>query len=72
MFLSTETIGNRANRKPNAAYMDTYSLTEMSQSDKKGKLKISYEPHRFTVKRKEEIGGGLRVKSTELYDPAVR
>lgn len=62
------TIGNRANRKPNAAYMDTYSLTEML-SPTKGKLKISYEPHRFTVKRKEEIGGGLRVKSTELYDP---
>lgn len=62
------TIGNRANRKPNATYMDTYSLIEMLNPTK-GKLKINYEPHRFSLKGKEEIGGGLRVKSTELYDP---
>lgn len=48
--------------------MDTYSLIEVT-SPTKGKLKISYEPHQFTVKGKNLIGGGLRVKSTELYDP---
>lgn len=63
-----QSIGKNANRIPNATYMDTYSLIEVT-SPTKGKLKISYEPHLFTVKGKNLIGGGLRVKSTELYDP---
>lgn len=63
-----QTIGTRANRSPNPTYMDTYSLVEMT-SPTKGKLKLNYEPHRFPLKGKEEVGGGLRVKSTELYDP---
>lgn len=63
-----QTIGTRANRSPNPTYMDTYSLIEMTNPTK-GKLKLNYEPHRFLLKGKEEVGGGLRVKSTELYDP---
>lgn len=63
-----QSIGSRAIRTPNAAYMDIYSLVEMT-SPTKGKLKINYEPHRFTMQGKDFIVGGLRVKSTELYDP---
>lgn len=61
-------IGHSANRTPVASFMDTHSLIEMV-SPTKGRLKINYEPHQFRVKGVNRIGEGLRVQSTELYDP---
>lgn len=66
--ISKMSIGDNANRQPNAAYMDTHSLIEIIYPTK-GALKISYEPHSYIVKGVGKIGGGLRVKSTESYDP---
>lgn len=63
------TIGTYINREPSAFMMDTYALIE-AISPTKGKLKINYEPHSYKVRNVNKIGGGLRVKSTELYDPA--
>lgn len=61
-------IGDDADRDPVAAYMDTYSLTEIV-SPTRGRLNINYEPHQFNVGGVSRIGEGIRVKSTELYDP---
>lgn len=61
-------IGNGADRTPNATYMDTHSLVEMVYPTR-GKLSVTYEPHSFTIQAAAKSGGGIRVKSVSLYDP---
>lgn len=62
------TLGFDVDRSPDAAYMDTHSLIEI-KSPTGGILNIDYEPHQFSLLGQEYSGGGLRVKSTALYDP---
>lgn len=62
------TIGDRVNRDPNELYIDSYALTEITYPTK-GKLYITYEPHRFVLNGVSRFGGGLRVKSVRSYDP---
>lgn len=62
------TIGDNADRTPNSLYMDTHSLTSMV-SPTGGTLNITYEPHSYTVLGASKIGGGIRVKSSSLFDP---
>jgi len=61
-------IGRGANREVNEMYMKSLSLQEVIYPTG-GTFKIDYEAHRFTVIGVNKSGGGLRVKSTESYDP---
>lgn len=66
-------IGKSANREPNGLYMKAWSLEKITYPTG-GTLKINYEPHQFQAYRfnmgtKNEIGAGIRVSSTESYDP---
>lgn len=64
----TISVGEGADRSPNAGYMDTHSLTSMVNPTG-GTLSIAYEPHSYTVSGTTRTGGGIRVKSAAMYDP---
>lgn len=57
-----------ADRDPDSTYMKAKSLKKITYPTG-GTLTIDYESNRLTVDGQEKIGPGLRVKSTELYDP---
>lgn len=67
-YNETVSIGYGADRSPNSSYMATHSLTSVT-SPTGGVLTVAYEPHSYTVQGSVKSGGGLRVKSTSLYDP---
>lgn len=61
-------VGDGANRQPNENYMKARSLSEIIYPTG-GSLNLEYESHKFNVNATNHIGVGLRIKSTQSYDP---
>lgn len=66
--ISTRTIGN-ANREPDSLKMQAKILNLITYPTG-GTFKINYDVHRYQINSAEKYGGGLRVHSTELFDPS--
>lgn len=74
--LQMRTLGNTsfttmvggAFREPSATSMEAKSLKSITYPTG-GTFTLKYEPHKFIVNGTEKIGAGLRVTSTESFDP---
>jgi len=64
----SQTVGNGADRNPDENFMDARALQEVIYPTG-GSFKIKYQAHRYKIDGIEKIGGGIRVKSTESFDP---
>lgn len=65
---SFTTMVGGAFREPSATSMEAKSLKSITYPTG-GIFTLKYEPHKFIINGTEKIGAGLRVTSTESFDP---